>query len=181
MNVVETPINGLYLIESKIFEDDRGYFFESYNINNFKKNGINTNFVQDNESNSSKDVLRGLHFQSPPYAQAKLVKVATGSILDVAVDIRKNSKTYGKYYSVILTRKNKKMLYIPEGFAHGFLALEDDTTVQYKCSNLYNKECDTSIIWNDSTINIDWGIHSEPTVSGKDKLGIRLVDLNTPF
>lgn len=181
MSIVETPINGLYLIEPKIFEDTRGYFFESYNINNFKKNGINTNFVQDNESNSSKGVLRGLHLQSPPYAQAKLIKVVSGSILDVAVDIRKNSKTYGKYYSVILTRKNKKMFYIPEGFAHGFLALEDDTTVQYKCSNFYNKECDASIIWNDSTINIDWGTHSEPTVSEKDKLGIRLVDFKTPF
>jgi dTDP-4-dehydrorhamnose 3,5-epimerase len=181
MNIIETPLNGLYLIEPKIFKDNRGYFFESYNMNNFKKNGINTNFVQDNESNSSKGVLRGLHFQSPPYSQAKLIKVVTGSILDVAVDIRKDSKTYGKYYSVVLTRENKKMLYIPEGFAHGFLSLEDNTTLQYKCSNFYNKECDGSIIWNDPNININWGIDSEPIISEKDKLGIRLIDFKSTF
>ena len=176
MNIIETPIDGLYIIEPKIFEDVRGYFFESYNANDFKINGMHTNFVQDNESNSRKGVLRGLHFQFPPYAQAKLIKAATGSVLDVAVDIRKDSKTYGKYYSVVLTGKNKKMLYIPEGFAHGFLALEDDTTIQYKCSNFYNKECDASIIWNDSTINIDWGIDYEPIISEKDKLGMKLAN-----
>jgi dTDP-4-dehydrorhamnose 3,5-epimerase len=176
MNIIKTPLDGLFVIEPKIFEDVRGYFFESYNANDFKKYGIHTNFVQENQSNSSKGVLRGLHFQFPPYAQAKLVKAVTGSVLDVAVDIRKDSKTYGKYHSVVLTGKNKKMLYIPEGFAHGFLALEDDTTIQYKCSNFYNKECDASIIWNDSTINIDWGIDYEPIISEKDKLGMKLAN-----
>jgi dTDP-4-dehydrorhamnose 3,5-epimerase len=176
MNIIETPLDGLFIVEPKIFEDVRGYFLESYNVNDFKKNGMHTNFVQDNESNSSKGVLRGLHFQFPPYAQTKLIKAVTGSVLDVAVDIRKDSKTYAKYYSVILTGKNKKMFYIPEGFAHGFLALEDNTTIQYKCSNFYNKECDASIIWNDPTINIDWGIDYEPIISEKDKLGMKLAN-----
>jgi dTDP-4-dehydrorhamnose 3,5-epimerase len=181
VNIFETKLNGLYLIEPKIFEDSRGYFFESYNINNFKKNRINTNFVQDNESNSSKGVLRGLHFQSPPHAQVKIVRATTGSILDVVVDLRKNSQTYGKYYSTILSCKNKKMLYIPEGFAHGFLSLEDHTTVQYKCSDFYNKESETSIIWNDPIINIDWQVNNEPIVSDKDKLGVNFNDFKSPF
>jgi dTDP-4-dehydrorhamnose 3,5-epimerase len=181
MNIIETKLEGVYLIEPKIFEDSRGYFFESYNSDIFKKFGINTEFVQDNQSLSCKGTLRGLHFQSVPYAQVKLVRAITGSIMDVAVDIRKHSKTYGQYYSEILTDKNKKMLYVPEGFAHGFLALEDNTIIQYKCSNLYNKESEGSIVWDDPTINIDWGLKSEPIISDKDKLGMQFKDLKTPF
>jgi dTDP-4-dehydrorhamnose 3,5-epimerase len=181
MNIIETKLDGLYLIEPKVFEDTRGYFFESYNNDVFNKFGIGTKFVQDNQSLSCKGTLRGLHFQSTPYAQIKLVRAITGSIMDVAVDIRKHSKTYGEYYSEILTAENKKMLYIPEGFAHGFLALEDNTIIQYKCSDLYNKQSEGSIIWNDPTINIDWGIDFEPVVSDKDKLGVYLKDLKTPF
>jgi dTDP-4-dehydrorhamnose 3,5-epimerase len=181
MNIIETKLDGVFLIEPKVFEDSRGYFFESYNNDTFKKLGINSNFVQDNQSLSCKGTLRGLHFQAPPHAQTKLVRVITGSIIDVAVDIRKNSKTYGEYYSAILTSENKKMLYIPEGFAHGFLALADNTIIQYKCSDLYNKESEGSIIWNDKTINIDWNIDYEPIISDKDKLAIQFKDLKTPF
>ena len=150
MDILETKLHGLCILEPRVFEDVRGYFLESYNKETFKKIGIDVDFVQDNQSLSSKGTLRGLHFQKPPYAQAKLVRVITGSILDVAVDIRTDSKTYGEYFSLVLSGKNKRMLYIPEGFAHGFLALEDNTLIQYKCSDLYNKESEGGIVWNDS-------------------------------
>ena len=181
MTIIKTNLDGVLLIQPKIFEDIRGYFFESYNSEVFKKIGIDTDFVQDNQSLSSKGTLRGLHFQAPPFAQVKLVRVITGSIMDVAVDIRKNSKTYGEYYSTILSSKNKNMLYIPEGFAHGFLALENDTIIQYKCSNFYNKESEGGLIWNDPDVNIDWGLDYGPIVSDKDKLGTVLKDLKSPF
>jgi len=148
---------------------------------NFQKNGIDTMFVQDNQSLSCKGTLRGLHFQSPPFAQVKLVRVIIGSILDVAVDIRKESRTYGEYYSTVLTGKNKNMLYIPEGFAHGFLALENDTVIQYKCSDVYNKESEGGLIWNDPDVNIDWGLDFAPIISEKDKLGVLLKELKSPF
>jgi len=181
MNVIETKLEGLYLIEPKVFEDARGYFLESYNEQTFKKNGIDVNFVQDNQSLSCKGTLRGLHFQKPPYAQAKLVRAITGSILDVVVDIRKNSNTYGEYFSIVLSGENKRMLYIPEGFAHGFLALEDNTLIQYKCSNFYNKETEGGLIWNDPDININWGIGYEPIISDKDKNNVSLKNLNSSF
>jgi dTDP-4-dehydrorhamnose 3,5-epimerase len=181
MNVTKTKLEGLYLIEPKVFEDARGYFLESYNEQTFKKNGIDVNFVQDNQSLSCKGTLRGLHFQKPPYAQAKLVRVITGSILDVVVDIRKNSNTYGEYFSIVLSGENKRMLYIPEGFAHGFLALEDNTLIQYKCSNFYNKETEGGLIWNDPDININWGIGYEPIISDKDKNNVSLKNLNSSF
>lgn len=181
MNVAKTKLEGLYLIEPKVFEDARGYFLESYNEQTFKKNGIDVNFVQDNQSLSCKGTLRGLHFQKPPYAQAKLVRAITGSILDVVVDIRKNSNTYGEYFSIVLSGENKRMLYIPEGFAHGFLALEDNTLIQYKCSNFYNKETEGGLIWNDPDININWGIGYEPIISDKDKNNVSLKNLNSSF
>jgi dTDP-4-dehydrorhamnose 3,5-epimerase len=181
MNVAKTKLEGLYLVEPKVFEDARGYFLESYNEQAFKQNGIDINFVQDNQSLSCKGTLRGLHFQKPPYAQAKLVRAITGSILDVVVDIRKNSSTYGKYFSIVLSGENKRMLYIPEGFAHGFLALEDNSLIQYKCSNLYNKESEGGLIWNDPDINIDWGIDYEPIISDKDKDNVYLKNFNSSF
>ena len=181
MNIFETNLAGLLLIEPKVFEDSRGYFLESYNSETFKNSGIDTIFVQDNQSFSSKGTLRGLHFQNVPYAQVKLVRVITGSIIDVAVDVRKGSKTYGEYYSVKLSGENKKTLYIPDGFAHGFLTLEDNTIVQYKCSNVYNKESEGGIMWNDPDININWGLMDEPIISDKDKNNILFKDLNSKF
>ena len=181
MDILETKLHGLCILEPRVFEDVRGYFLESYNKETFKKIGIDVDFVQDNQSLSSKGTLRGLHFQKPPYAQAKLVRVITGSILDVAVDIRLGSKTYGEYFSAVLSGKNKRMLYIPEGFAHGFLSLEDNTLIQYKCSDLYNKESEGGIVWNDPDININWGIDYEPIISDKDKNNIFLKNFKSPF
>lgn len=170
MKVINTGIEGLLLIEPKVFEDARGYFFESYKKSLFAEHGINADFVQDNQSLSQKGVLRGLHFQNPPFAQGKLVRVIKGSVLDVALDIRKNSKTYGKIYSTILNEKNKLMMYIPEGFAHGFQTLEDDTIFFYKCTNIYHKESEDCILWNDASLNIPW--EKIPVLlSEKDKTG----------
>jgi dTDP-4-dehydrorhamnose 3,5-epimerase len=166
MEVRETFIEGLVEIYPRIFKDERGFFFESYNKPAFEKAGIKTAFVQDNQSFSFKGVLRGLHFQKAPFAQAKLVSVISGRVLDVAVDIRKNSPTYGKHFSVILEAEKRNMLLVPEGFAHGFVALED-SIFSYKCSNIYNKESEGGIIWNDKDLNIDWGI-ANPLVSEKD-------------
>ena len=164
MELIKTEIDGLLIIKPKIFNDDRGYFYETYNSNFLE----NISFVQDNESKSCKNVIRGMHFQIPPYEQGKLVRVIKGSVLDVAVDIRKASPTYKQWKSVILSEQNKLMLWIPPGFAHGFRALENDTIFFYKCTKLYNKESEKSFIWNDPDINIDWGI-SNPIISEKDK------------
>lgn len=169
MERFETNIKGLLIIEPKVFEDERGSFFESYNKERFKELGINVNFVQDNQSISHKNVLRGLHFQKEPYAQDKLVRVTRGSVLDVAVDLRLNSPTYGKWASVNLSEKNGLMFFIPKGFAHGFLSLEDNTVFQYKCSNIYSKDHEDGLLWNDPNLAIDWGI-SNPIVSKKDLL-----------
>jgi len=167
MKFNKVGIEGLFVIDPNVFEDDRGYFFESYNKNAFEKNGISDLFVQDNQSKSQKDVLRGLHFQLPPYSQAKLVRVIQGSVLDVAVDLRKDSPTYGQHYSVVISAENRKMFFIPEGFAHGFLTLEDNTIFSYKCSNVYHTESEAALLWNDKDIAIDWGIEN-PILSGKD-------------
>jgi dTDP-4-dehydrorhamnose 3,5-epimerase len=180
MKIELTNISDLFLIHPDVFPDDRGYFFESFQKDKFSKSGIDADFVQDNESMSAKGVLRGLHFQSPPYAQGKLVRVVMGSALDVAVDLRRNSKTYGKWESVILSAENKTMLWIPEGFAHGFLTLEDNTIFQYKCTNYYNREAESGIIWNDPDLNIDWGI-ANPVVSEKDLKGIFFKEFSSPF
>jgi dTDP-4-dehydrorhamnose 3,5-epimerase len=167
MEVSYFDIEGLALIKPRIFSDDRGYFYESFNQAAFQKAGLETGFIQDNQSLSKKGVLRGLHFQNPPYAQGKLVRVTQGAVIDIAVDIRKSSSTYGKYVKVELSGENKLMLWIPPGFAHGFITLEDDTMFLYKCTNLYHKESESGIIWNDAELNIEWGI-KDPLVSSKD-------------
>ena len=168
-------IAGLKVIEPTVFGDARGYFMETYNYNDFKEAGIDCEFVQDNQSASKKGVLRGLHFQTKN-VQGKLVRVTRGAVYDVAVDLRTNSPTFGEWYGVLLTEKNKIMFYVPEGFAHGFLTLEDDTEFLYKCTNLYSPEHDSGLRWNDPTINIDWKFEEfniteeDLTISDKDKV-----------
>jgi len=172
MEIVKTPLKDSVLIYPKVFEDERGHFFESYKENFFSDSGIPTNFVQDNQSMSMKGVLRGLHFQKPPFAQGKLVRVLKGKVLDVAVDVRKDSPTYGQWYSVILSEENKKIFWIPVGFAHGFLTLEDNTVFCYKCTNYYNSESDSGILWKDQDLKIDWRLEEfkieNPSLSEKD-------------
>jgi dTDP-4-dehydrorhamnose 3,5-epimerase len=180
MRLQKTKIEGLFIIHPDVFPDDRGYFFESYQEEKFRKLGIDARFIQDNESMSMKGVLRGLHFQAPPFAQGKLVRVVRGSVMDVAVDIRKDSGTYGKWESVVLSAENKQMLWIPEGFAHGFITLEDNTIFQYKCTNYYNKESECGIIWNDPALGIEWGT-DKPFVSEKDLKGLAFKDIKTHF
>jgi len=180
MIIKKTFIEGLLILTPKVFEDARGYFFESFNKKVFEEAGVIEDFVQDNQSLSQKGVLRGMHFQKAPYAQGKLVRVIKGAVLDVVVDIRKNSPTYGKYFSIELTEQNKIMFWIPVGFAHGFLTLLDDTIFYYKCSNYYNKESEGSIAWDDQDININWNIE-EPLLSEKDKIGVALKDFDSPF
>lgn len=180
MKIIETPIPGLLIVEPKVFKDERGYFFESYNKERYFDNNMKMHFVQDNESKSSKNVLRGLHFQKPPFSQGKLVRVIQGRVLDVAVDIRFGSPTFGHYQAVELDAHSKRMFYIPEGFAHGFLTLEDDTIFSYKCTNYYNKESEGSILWSDKTIGIDWKIEN-PILSEKDKLSPLFKDFKSPF
>ncbi|MFZ4398972.1 MAG: dTDP-4-dehydrorhamnose 3,5-epimerase [Bacteroidales bacterium] len=169
MEIISTPIADLLIIQPLVFRDDRGYFFESYSRQRFMDAGLDLNFVQDNESKSQKDVLRGLHFQNPPYAQGKLVRVIKGSVIDVVVDIRKHSLTYGMHFKLELSESNKTMLWIPPGFAHGFATLEDDTIFSYKCTNIYNKASEGSLLWNDTDLNIDWNIEN-PILSDKDKV-----------
>jgi dTDP-4-dehydrorhamnose 3,5-epimerase len=180
MEFQESNLKGLFVIKPKVFEDARGYFFESYNANAFKAAGLNLDFVQDNQSLSQRGVLRGLHFQNNPYAQGKLVRVISGAVLDVAVDIRKNSPTYGKWFSLELTEENKAMMYIPEGFAHGFATLRDNTVFSYKCTNLYNKASEDCLIWNDADLGIDWKIES-PLLSEKDLAGKAFKDFVSLF
>ncbi|MFI5217899.1 MAG: dTDP-4-dehydrorhamnose 3,5-epimerase [Bacteroidia bacterium] len=160
-------IEGLVLIRPDVLQDNRGYFYESFHYEKFAEAGLHLDFVQDNESLSSKNVLRGLHFQHPPFEQGKLVRVMHGAVLDVVVDLRKNSASYGKHYKVELNDTNHTMLWIPPGFAHGFLALSDESVFCYKCTGVYNKQSEFGIIWNDKDLNIDWGI-TNPVVSAKD-------------
>lgn len=181
MKFIETGLKGLYVVEPKVFGDNRGYFFESFHQQLFNEAvGRETIFVQDNESSSLKGVLRGLHFQYPPHAQGKLVRVCQGSVLDVAVDIRLTSPTYGQYFSVELSAENKLQLWIPEGFAHGFVALKDETVFQYKCTNYYAPEHEGCILWNDCNLNIDWNIE-DPIISRKDENGTIFSDFSTPY
>lgn len=172
MNFIATKLEGCYIIEPKIIKDDRGYFMESFNENTFQKGiGQTIHFVQDNQSFSSKGVLRGLHYQVGEHSQAKLVRVLSGKVLDVAVDIRPNSKTFGEHVSVLLTADNQTQFFVPRGFAHGFLVLSDTATFFYKCDNFYNKESEGGIIYNDKTLNIDWGFsESQLIISEKDKV-----------
>ena len=180
MEIIKTPLEGLLIIKPDVFEDERGYFFESFNYEKFLNLGLDLKFLQDNESKSRRNVLRGLHFQSPPFAQGKLVRVMRGSVLDVAVDIRKNSPTYGKWESIVLSGQNKWMYWIPEGFAHGFATLEDDTIFFYKCTNVFNKASEGSIFWNDPDLDISWGMEN-PLISDKDKLSPNFKNFNSPF
>ncbi|MDD2489468.1 MAG: dTDP-4-dehydrorhamnose 3,5-epimerase [Bacteroidales bacterium] len=180
MKIIKTPIPDLLVVEPSVFNDQRGYFFEVYNQERYFNNNMQMQFVQDNESKSGKNVLRGLHFQKPPFAQGKLVRVIQGKVLDVAVDIRKGSPTYGSYHAVELDAISKRMFYIPEGFAHGFLTMEEDTIFAYKCTNYYNKESEGSLLWSDETIGIKWNIEN-PILSEKDKIAPLFKDFNSPF
>ena len=180
MEILETKIEGLLIIKPKIFADERGYFFESYNQFVFEKNNINVSFLQDNQSLSNRGVLRGLHFQAPPFEQGKLVRVITGSVLDIAVDIRKGSSTYGQHIALELNEENKTMFYIPSGFAHGFATLRDNTIFSYKCTNAYNKASEGCLLWNDSDLDIDWQL-TNPILSEKDLVGTKLSELISPF
>ena len=180
MTIQETSIENLLIIQPRIFADDRGYFYESYNKKTFLKIGLDLNFVQDNQSLSQKGVLRGLHFQNPPFAQGKLVRVIQGSVLDVAVDIRSNSPTYGQHEKVILSGENKTMFWIPPGFAHGFITLEDNTIFNYKCTVGYNKESESALLWNDPKLNIDWG-DKNPLISTKDKEAEQFENFKSQF
>jgi dTDP-4-dehydrorhamnose 3,5-epimerase len=181
MEIIDTPLVGLFVIKPSVFEDSRGYFFESFNQVKFDKliSG-KWNFGQDNESKSQKGVLRGLHLQNPPYEQGKLVRVVKGSVKDVAVDIRKNSKTFGQYFSIELNETNKLQFFISPGFAHGFLTLEDNTVFSYKCTNFYNKAAETGLLWNDPAININWNI-DKPLLSEKDLILPLLKDFKSEF
>ena len=169
MNILETDIKGLLVIEPTINKDERGYFLESYNENVFRELGIGP-FVQDNESFSVARVIRGMHYQLPPYAQAKLVKVMHGRIQDVAVDIRKNSPTFGKHLSIELSEENKKQLYIPKGFAHGFAVLGEKAVLTYKCDGYYNRESEGGILFNDPALNIDWNMDTSRAIISKKDL-----------
>lgn len=182
MPFIETGFAGLIVFEPPIFADNRGYFFESYNQNVFAQNGIDVTFVQDNQSSSEFGVIRGLHFQSPPFAQSKLVRVLRGRILDVGVDIRRGSPTYGKVFSIELSAENKKQLFLPRGFAHGFSVLSEQAEVLYKCDGFYNKQSEGGIIFNDPDLNIDWQIpQGKEKISDKDFANKRFSELVTDF
>ncbi len=178
--IIETTfIQDLLLLTPRVYSDERGYFMESYNRKKISKM-IKCDFVQDNESLSKRNVLRGLHLQRPPHAQAKLIRVIKGSILDVAVDLRRDSETYGRHFKHVLSGENKKQLYVPAGFAHGFLTLEDDTLINYKCSEYYQAESEVSILWNDQELGIDWGIE-DPILAEKDRMAENFSTFENPF
>ncbi|MBR4924254.1 MAG: dTDP-4-dehydrorhamnose 3,5-epimerase [Prevotella sp.] len=183
MEVIKTEIEGVFIIEPKIFGDNRGYFFESFNAREFaEKTGLDITFVQDNESRSHYGVLRGLHFQYPPYTQSKLVRVVKGRVLDVAVDIRKGSPTYGKYASCELTEDNHRQFFVPKGMAHGFVVLSEDAVFQYKCDEFYHPEAEGAIAWNDPGIAFPWPVPVEDvSLSEKDKHHSGLKDFDSPF
>lgn len=182
MEIIKTNIEGVVIIEPRIFKDDRGYFFESFSQREFEEKVCKTTFVQDNENKSSYGVLRGLHFQKPPFAQSKLVRVIKGVVLDVAVDIRKGSPTFGQYVSVELTGENHRQFFIPRGFAHGFSVLSEEVIFQYKCDNFYSPQSEGAIAWNDPDLNIDWRIPAEKVVlSEKDSKHPRLKDWQNVF
>lgn len=172
MKAIETNLKGCFILEPTIFQDNRGYFLESFNQDRFNQiTNTNTNFVQDNESFSSKGVLRGLHYQIGKHAQAKLVRVIKGSVLDIAVDVRKGSKTFGEYVAIELSEDNKKQLFVPRGFAHGFIVLSETAIFSYKCDNFFNKDSEGGIIYNDPTLNINWQLpENEFIVSEKDMI-----------
>lgn len=181
MNYTTTSIPGVLIFEPRIFEDDRGHFFESFQQEKFNEIvGQQVIFVQDNESVSAKNVVRGLHFQEPPYTQGKLVRVVQGAVIDVAVDIRTASPTYGQHVAILLSAENHKQLWVPEGFAHGFVALEDHTIFNYKCTNYYHHASEKSLLWNDPALGIDWKV-AHPLLSEKDASAPTLAKLKSPF
>ena len=180
MKISKTFIEDLLVIEPQLFKDERGFFYESYNKKKLDKN-IKIVFVQDNESKSIKGVIRGLHFQAPPFEQTKLVRCVSGNILDVAVDLRTNSKTYGKSFSIELSSINNKQLFIPKGFAHGFQVLSNEAIVNYKVDEHYNSDTDSGIIWNDKDLSIDWNLDIKPILSNKDLKLDLFKNLKSPF
>ncbi|WP_316746402.1 dTDP-4-dehydrorhamnose 3,5-epimerase [Pedobacter gandavensis] len=184
MNILETPIADLLIIEPKVWKDNRGYFYESFNAKTLSEAGINVNFVQDNQSFSQKGTLRGLHAQKAPFAQGKLVRVIQGKVLDVAVDIRKDSATYGQHFTIELSGENHRQLWVPPGFLHGFLTLEDQTIFTYKVSNYYDKDSEIGVIWNDADLNINWSKDialEDLLLSDKDLVLPAFKDFSSPF
>ena len=182
MEVIKTEIEGVVIIEPRIFKDDRGYFYESFSQREFEEKVCRTTFVQDNQSKSSYGVVRGLHFQKPPYSQSKLVRCIKGAVLDVAVDIRRGSPTFGKHVAVELTEDNHRQFFVPRGFAHGFAVLSEEAVFQYKCDNFYNKESEGAVAWNDVELAIDWRIPAEKVLlSEKDKLSKSIAEADFLF
>lgn len=184
MNFIPTPIAGLLLIEPRVWKDNRGYFYESFSAKAFANEGIEADFVQDNQSFSQKGTLRGLHAQKAPFAQGKLVRVIQGKVLDVAVDVRKDSATYGQHYSVELSGENHKQLWVPPGFLHGFLTLEDNTIFTYKVTNYYDKDSEVGVMWNDTDLAIDWSAtiaKEDLLLSDKDLVLSSFKDFVSPF
>ena len=182
MEIIKSDIEGVVIIEPRIFEDSRGYFFESFSEREFVEKVCNTRFVQDNESKSSYGVVRGLHFQLPPHAQSKLVRVVEGAVLDIAVDIRRGSPTFGKYVAVELSAENHRQLFIPRGFAHGFAVLSEEAVFQYKCDNYYAPQSEGAVVWDDPALGIDWGVPADKAIlSEKDMKHPLLKDADIPF
>ena len=183
MEIIQTNIEGVFVVEPKVFGDERGYFFESFNAREFAdKTGLDISFVQDNESKSRYGVLRGLHFQRPPFAQSKLLSVVQGKVLDVAVDLRKGSATYGKYFSCELSGETHRRLFLPKGMAHGYVVLSEEAIFQYKCDEFYHPEAEGGVAWNDEDIAIPWPVKADDIVlSAKDRQHPRLKDLESPF
>lgn len=178
MKIDSTPFEGLLILTPRIFADERGCFFESYNAHTFKQNGLDFDWVQDNQSSSTYGVIRGLHFQKPPYAQTKLIRVLQGEILDVVVDLRHDSKTFGQTYSIVLSSENQLQLLIPKGFAHGFVVLSERADVMYKCDQLYNKESESGILFNDPKLNIDWKVDANKMIVSSKDLVLPAFDAN---
>ncbi len=182
INIINTEIEGIIIIEPQLFCDERGYFCETFRESDFREKVCDITFVQENEASSKRGVIRGLHFQNPPCAQSKLVRVVRGRVLDIAVDIRKGSPSYGKHVAVELSEENHRQLFIPQGFAHGYAVLSDGATFLYKCDNYYNKESEGAIVWNDADLNIDWQINPyEAIISEKDQQNQLFRDLDSQF
>ncbi|MBL7813182.1 MAG: dTDP-4-dehydrorhamnose 3,5-epimerase [Bacteroidetes bacterium] len=180
MEIIQEPLSGLFVIKPRVFADHRGHFFESFRHDFVEKLNLHAEFVQDNQSLSNSRIVRGLHFQAPPYAQDKLVRVVTGAVLDVVVDIRKSSPTYGRHFSIELTADNFLMVLIPKGFAHGFVTLQDQTIFQYKCTEYYHPEAEGGILWKSPSLNINWQVEN-PVLSAKDELHPEFSGFNSPF
>ncbi len=182
METIATAFKDLFVFKPRLFSDHRGYFFESFSKKTFReKTGLTIDFVQDNQSLSAKNVLRGLHLQLPPYTQGKLVRVVSGKVLDIAVDLRKAQPTFGQYYAIELSAENQTQMYVPEGFAHGFVSLEDNTIFEYKCTNYYHPASERTLLWNDVTLKINWGLDT-PIMAEKDvSNAISFLDFNSPY